>query len=93
MPSGCFTDETVAVGILNAPPTLYPSFLLAYLFSALSPITQAPLISAQHLTLSKTGILSEIPLSDIHAGSKSEYLKKNKMERKNHTVRYSISFS
>lgn len=35
-PSGCFTDEPIAAGILNAPPTLYPPLLLDYSFFTVS---------------------------------------------------------
>lgn len=36
MPPGCFTDGTVAAGILNAPPTLYPPPLLILYTSSAS---------------------------------------------------------
>lgn len=32
MPLACFTNETIAVGIFNAPPTLNPPLLLDYSF-------------------------------------------------------------
>lgn len=55
MPTGCFTDETIAVGIFNAPPTLHPPLpLLDYSF-----FTQALQRTEQNLVWWSPGYIKQ----------------------------------
>lgn len=67
---GCFTDETIAVGIFNAPPTLHPPLpLLDYSFFTVRSLTQALQRTEQNLVWWSPGYIEQLKAEVVTADS------------------------